>query len=873
MMAEFQRWVYRLILRSLWQNKLRTILTVLGVMLGVGILLAINLANDMALTNFRDSIDRVSGKSNLTIRPTQSDQLDERLLNSLRWIWLLPGKERSRFIPGIEQTALWAEPALQPGALSGEPLSNEVVQMLGLDMLGSFQDSQGGMQLIANTPEPLDILKPYHAYVGERLAKTHHLTPGSSFNLYLNDRLARFTVAGILSETGLGNAYGGSLAVMDLSTAQEAFRMSGMLSKIDLIVPEALLPQVQAKIEQQLPSGLTVQRPTQRSAQVEKMIRSYQYNLTTLSFIALLVGVFLIYNTMSITIIRRRPEIGTLRAIGFAKQQIFGLFVVEALIIGLTGTILGIGFGVFLSQYAAKAVATTVANLYTGQVLDMFSINPWMIAQAFVFGIAMTLIGALAPVLEATAIAPAEASRRASYESRIVQASGKLCLIGSGLAVIALVSSSLPPVSGLPVFGFVSAFTTILAAALWMPLLVKASLTGLLPLLKQWFKTEGRLAGLILRGALGRTAVAVASLMIGIAMMVSLAVMISSFRQTVVTWVQQTLKADLWIEPASKFGSKQTGRIHPQAVATIRALPGVEAVDAFYEFPIEYHGNPTHLGVGDFEVLAKHGNLLFLNGDTAEQVLKRIQSHPAVTVTEAFATRNHVKQNDVIELDTPSGLQRFRIEAVYYDYSSDLGYIVMPRQWYREFYHDERISNLAVYLKPGASPDAVRNAIQSRLKGQSLLHIRSNRELREEVLRIFDRTFAITYALHVIAIAVALLAVMNALFALVLEARREFGILKYLGAEDRQIGKIVMVKAGLLGLFGNVSGLAVGFLLSFLLIYVINKQSFGWTIRFELPLAFLIQSFLLVMATSILSGLIPARLAAQTPAPEVIKSE
>ncbi|MCE3234141.1 MAG: conserved rane protein of unknown function [Vampirovibrio sp.] len=872
-MAEFQRWVYRLIVRSLWQNKLRTILTILGVMLGVGILLAINLANDMALSNFKDSIDRVSGKSNLTIRPTQSDAFDERLLNNLRWIWLLPGEERNGFNPGIEQTALWAEPASPPPKSAGEPLSNEVVQVLGMDMLGTFRDTQSEMQLIAQTRQPLDILKPYHAYVGERLAKIHHLQPGSPFNLYLNDRLARFTVAGILSESGLGNAYGGSLAVMDLSTAQEAFRINGKLSKIDLIVPESLLSAVQAKLEQQLPNGLAVQRPAQRSAQVEKMIRSYQYNLTTLSFIALLVGVFLIYNTMSITIIRRRPEIGTLRAIGFAKHQIFGLFVIEAFIIGLIGTLLGIGFGVFLSQYAAKAVATTVANLYTGQVLDMFSVNPWMILQAFGFGIVMTLIGALAPVLEATSIAPAEASRRASYESRIVQQSGKLSLIGSGLAVVALISSSLPPVSGLPVFGFVSAFTTILAAALWMPLLVKISLTNLLPLLKAWFKTEGRLAGLILRGALGRTAVAVASLMIGIAMMVSLAVMISSFRQTVVSWVQQTLKADLWIEPASKFGSKQTGRIHPQAVATIRALPGVEAVDAFYEFPIEFRGNPTHLGVGDFEVLAKHGKLLFMNGESAEQVLKRVRSRPSVTVTEAFATRNNVKQNDIITLNTPTGLQRFRVEAVYYDYSSDLGYIVMPRQWYREFYKDDRISNLAVYLKPDVSSDAIHTEIQTRLKGQSLLHIRSNRELREEVLRIFDRTFAITYALHVIAIAVALLAVMNSLFALVLEARREFGILKYLGAEDRQIGKIVMIKAGLLGFFGNVSGLAVGFLLSYLLIYVINKQSFGWTIRFELPLAFLIQSFLLVMATSILSGLIPARLAAKTPAPEVIKSE
>lgn len=873
-MNKFLKWIPRLILRSLAQNKLRSLLTVLGIALGVGILLAINLANDMALSNFKDSINRVSGKSNLTIYPTQSDVLDEHLLTQLGWIWLIPGEEPGHFSPGIEQTALWADSNPQKTAHL-DSQQQEVVRMLGLDMLSAVQHNENdeSMKLIAQSANPFDILKPYHAYIGENLAKKHHLKPGDHFQLYLNDGVSKFTVAGILSRGELGDAYGGQIAVMDLSTAQPAFGMQGRLSKIDLFVPEKAVDAVQAKLKAQIPLGIAVERPTQRGEQVEKMVRSYQHNLATLSFIALLVGVFLIYNTMSITIIRRRPEIGTLRAIGFSKRQIFALFLTEALMIGLLGTLLGLGFGVFLSQFAIKAVATTVAALYTGQVLDSFSVNPWLILEAFGFGILMTVIGALTPVLEATAVSPAEASRRAAYESRIFQASGKLSLVGVILAIGAGVTAFQPPVGGLPIFGFVSALCTILAAALWMPLLLKISLNALLQPLKQFLGIEARLAALILRGALGRTAVSVASLMIGIAMMVSLAVMISSFRQTVVTWVEQTLKADLWIEPVSKFDNKQTGLIKPTAVAAIRNLSGVAAVDDFYEFPVQFRGNPTHLGVGSFQVLAKYGNLLFLNNDTASEVVKRVMAHPSIVITEAFATRHHVNKGEWIELATPAGLKRFKIEAVYYDYSSDLGYMIMPRQWYRQFYHDERISNLAVYLKPGVKAESLRQAIFNRLSGQSRLDIRSNQELRENVLRIFDRTFAITYALHVIAIAVALLAVMNALFALVLEARREFGILKYLGAEDRQIGKIVLVKAGLLGIFGNISGLLIGFALSFLLIFVINKQSFGWTIRFEVPWFFLLQSFLLVMLTSIVSGLIPARLAAKTPAPQVIKTE
>ncbi len=869
-MNKFLKWLPGLILRSLAQNKLRTLLTILGIALGVGILLAINLANEMALGNFKNSINRVSGDNNLTIYPTQSDVLDEKLLNQLRWIWLIPGQAPSHFSPGIEQTALWADTQKTPD-LANPP---EVIRMLGVDMLSSFQsDSPDSMKLTSSAASPFDILKPNHAYVGEVLAQKHHLKPGSRFGLFLNDGISYFTVAGILSRGELGDAYGGHIMVMDLSTAQQAFGLQGTINKIDIRVPETAVAEVQAKLKAQLPPGVEVHRPAQKGEQVEKMVRSYQYNLTTLSFIALLVGVFLIYNTMSITIIRRRSEIGTLRAIGFSKWHIFGLFLVEALLIGLLGTLLGLGFGVFLSQFAVKAVATTVAALYTGQVLDQFSINPWLVVQAFGFGLIMTLIGALAPVLEATAVAPAEASRRATYESKIFEASGKLSLLGLVFLVGAIVSALQPPINGLPIFGFVSALCIILAMALWMPLLLKLSLGGLLPLLKRTLGIEARLGGLILRGALGRTAVSVASLMIGIAMMVSLAVMISSFRQTVITWVEQTLKADLWIEPVSKFDSKQTGRIQEGAVAIIQAIPGVAAVDDFYEFPIDYRGNPSNLGVGQFQVLARHGNLQFLDNEAPQSVLKRVMAEPSVIVTEAFSTRNKVGKNSVIELATPTGLRKFRVQGVYYDYSSDLGYIVMPRQWYKPFYQDNRMSNLAVYLNPGVNAETVRQAIHARLQGKSRLDIRSNQELRENVLRIFDRTFAITYALHVIAIAVALLAVMNALFALVLEARREFGLLKYLGATNAQIGKIVMVKAALLGLFGNLSGLAVGLALSFLLIEVINKQSFGWTIRFELPWFFLLQSFGLVMITAIVSGIIPARIAAKTPAPQVIKTE
>ncbi len=872
------QWFLRLSGRSLWQNKVRTGLTIVGIMLGVGILLAINLANDMALNNFKDTLDRIAGTNNLTIRPTQTDTLDETMLYRLRWLWQAHG----RIHPGIEQTALYFDPKAstqnpKTTSISTNSDPRAVIQMIGMDMIGAVQADTGDMKLQSGAGNGLSILEPNHVFIGSTLAKTHHLKPGDTFQVLINDQVQPLIVSGVLSAGGLGSAYGGNLASMDLSTAQTLFHLEGRLSKIDLEVPEADLLAIQDKLNRELPSGISAQRPSQRGAQVEKMLQAYRYNLTTLSFIALLVGMFLIYNTMSIAIIRRRPEIGTLRAIGVSQRAIFMLFLGEAAFIGVIGTVLGLGFGVFLAQFTIKAVALTVAALYTGEILDAFSINPAMLAAGFGFGLLMTLIGAIAPVLEAMGVSPAEASRRASYETRVEKYAGRLGWAGLAMAAISVIAAFQPAINGLPLFGFVSALALILAVALLMPLVLRWILNTLLPLLGMVFQTEGRLAGLILKGALGRTAVAVVSLMIGIAMMASLAIMISSFRKTVITWVDQTIRADLWVEPASRMDSKQTGRMNPVAIAAIRNTPGVAAVDTFYEFPIEFKGNPTRLGVGDFDTLGKYGHLLFMNNEATGPVLERTLHAPALIATEAFATRNHQKAGDVITLETPSGPQAFKIEALYYDYSSDLGYLIMPRKWYRQFYHNDAVSNLAVYLKPHTDTEVIRQQIFAETskpgKGFSRLLIRSNGELRAEVLRVFDRTFSITYALHGIAIIVALLAVMNSLFAMVLEARREYGIVRYLGGSAWQIIRIVLIKAGLLGIFGGVSGLGVGFALSILLIEVINKQSFGWTIRFDVPLPFLLQTLLLVVGTALLAGLIPARFASKTPSPQVIRSE
>lgn len=894
------------VLRGLVKNKVRSVLTILGIALGVAVMLAINLANASALGRFTESIDLVSGKATLNIVPRFEADIDERELNKLSWLY----DEFIKFTPVIDQVVVSAKPP------------HEVIQLLGLDLFSSKEfrqfDISGGNSFASSSGDnnssknnasadeskvsasassgaeekelgvndsssgsggsrsgggAFEIFRRNRVLVGSELAKRENLKVGDNLNLFLNDKEVSCPVAGILNSEGLGKAFAGNVVLMDISCAQELLSMKGRISRIDLIVPPDKIFDINARLTERLPASVAVERPERRGLQVEKMLRSFQYNLTALSLIALLVGMFLIYNTMSISVIRRRWEIGTMRALGASMPVVFSLFMSEAIILGLIGSTLGIAGGVFFAQFALAAVSKTVRALYADQPPGAVIIEPSILLIAFGAGLLLTLVAAWAPSMEAISIPPAEAARRASYERKVERLSPKLALLGCVLLVFGFIASLQPAVAGFPFFGYLAAAMAVFGCAAITPLAMNKLLRLLARLLGSVLGSEGRLAALSLHGALGRTSVAVASLMVGISMMVSLAVMISSFRHTVEAWVQQTLKADLWLEPAGRDVSNRAGRLTPDLVSKIRKVAGIDSVDAFVEYPIEYQGQPANLGAGELDVMIKHGNLMFLNGESSAAVLSRVSGHDAGIISESFSIKHDLKLGDSLTLQSPSGPYQIKIEGVYYDYSSDSGYIVIPRHNFAKHFNDINSTTLAIFLVPNADPESVRQAIFASVPQDSRLNIRTNRELKTQVLRIFDNTFSITYALHAISIAVAILGVMNALFALTMESRRDLGIFKYLGASRSQLGKLVIVQAGLLGSLGNVGGLVIGMALSFLLIHVINKQSFGWTVQFYLPQDFLLQSFALIFVCSILSGLIPARLAEKTPAAEVVRSE
>lgn len=845
---------FSFIIRDLLKNWLRTAITVGGIALGVSVYLAITLANETALSKFRETVDTIAGKANLEIRSQSGRYIPAQFMKDLEWLHALD----VRMAPMIQETVVFGKDGREP------------VQLVGVDVLADPDFFAGGV----GTNQSYDLFAPQSALVGWKLAETYKLSSGSSVDLTINDRVVRFNVSGVLDKHGLGGAFSGNVVATDIENAQAALGSEGRVSEIELIVPEGVLSQVKEEIARALPPSVLVDRPQSRGNNVEKMTRSFQYNLTALAFIALIVGMFLIYNTITISVIRRRSEIGTLRALGLSRSQVSRLFLFEAVAFGIAGSALGLVCGLGFADGALSAIAGTMEHFYFQHPFGSTTVEPASLARAFFIGLFITIVAAIAPVWEATTVQPAEAVRRSSYESKVLGSAGKLALSGLLLFVAGWFAAQAPPLFGFPFLGYAAALCAILGTALCTPLMVRTifSVLGRSPVLKRFFGTEFLLAARSLYGASGRTSLAVASLMIGISMMISLAIMISSFRSTVVAWVDQTLEADLWIQSASRARGSRQARLDESVLKSVINVPSVAAADGFVEQRMMYAGEPSIVAGGDFEVLRKFGTLRVTSGETPEKVFARM-TPDSCFVSESFAIRKDVKVGDAIEIPADSGVMRLTVGAIYYDYSSDLGHVVIDRNLYKQFFDDHSLTSIAVYLKPDVELEAARAQILHAVRGQSLISMRSTRELRKEAMRVFDRTFAVTYALHTIAVAVALLSVINALLALSFESRRDFGILRYLGARRKQIRMIVYGQSFFLGCLGNVTGLIVGGVLSLLLVNVINRQSFGWTVQLEIPWDFIAQSSLLVLGAALVAGYFPARQAARRPAPEVVRDE
>ena len=845
------------IARNLRQQPLRSTATIASLAVGVAVVVAIQLANASSVRGFSAALDALAGRTSLEL--TVPGGLDETRLTDLGWL-----REYGLVSPVIDADVLLEV------AAAGEAPVLEAVRLLGVDILRDrpFRDYplvDGDTPRLVTTQGFLDLLTdPRSVILTRQFTDRHGLRVGDEIGLVVGERSASLHVTGILGDEGPASVLDGSLALMDIAAAQWAADRLGRVDRVDVRLADGIdIARAEQEIAARVPAGITVRRPSSRGAEVERMLRAFQFNLTALSLIALIVGLFLVYNTVSVSVITRRSEIGLLRTLGVTRSAVVGLFLGEAGAFALLGCALGAPLGWLLAHGAVRLTSSTVSQFWIVSSAAVPPLEPGMVALAFAVGLPLALVAAAAPALEAARLTPLAAVRgdddldaRARLPWRSVIGPLALFAAGAWLAVQG-------PVGGLPVFGMLAALAVVLGAGMAMPAVLFGFRRWCGAGMARWLRAEGRLAHANLGSAIPRLSISVAALAVSLAMMAAIAIMVGSFRETVVYWIGQTLQADLFVSTARGSPAAERGGISAVTEAVIAGHPAVEAIDGFMGMDVSYRDSTITVGAGRFATRLERGGLLFKAPVDGSAAMAGAVGRDRVVVSEAFSLKYAAEPGDTIDLPTPNGTAPFEVVAVYFDYSSDRGLVVMDAATFERHFGSDRPSGLTVYLAPGADPEAVRDELDAALGPERRLFITTNAALRTAVLRIFDATFAITYALEVIAIGVSLFGMAATLLTLVLERRREIAMLRLVGADRRQLRRLIVIEAGVLGAVTQAVGLVVGLALSLILIYVINVQSFGWTIQFHLPVGFLAQATVAIIAAAALAGLYPARLAAR----------
>ena len=844
----------RYLLRHPWQMGLSFV----GVALGVAVVVAIDLANASAQRAFLLSTDSVVGRATHQI-VGGSRGIPEDIFRAVR----------------IEAGVRLAAPVVE-GDVAAPDYPGRTFRVLGVDPFAEAPfrpylaglNSRGQTALVSFLTRPATAIMSYGTgrELGLGLAGDP-ATQGQADQLTVRaggvrqrlSIIALLEPADALSRRALD-----SLLVTDITTAQELLGLTGRLSRIDLIMPAGPPGQAElAKIRAVLPPGAEVRSAAARSQSVAQMTRAFSLNLSALSLLALIVGMFLIYNTMTFSVVQRRGLIGALRVVGVTRREIFSLIVAEAALLGLLGTAAGLLLGVVLAQGLVRLVTQTITDLYFVVSVRELTISGLGLLKGLGLGLGASLVAALAPALEATATQPRAVLNRSTLEARSQRvvpwaAVAGVCLVLIGAGLLVLPSRDL-------ILSFGGLFTIFLGCVLVTPVAVVGLLRAVQLLVGTRTDIVGRLCIRSVLASLSRTAVAIAALMVAVSVTVGVGIMIESFRQTVAYWLENALQADIYVAPPSLVSRWNEGTLDPAVVARLSAAPGVEAVSTYRRVSVESPTGRVQLVALQLDV-GRYASYRFVEG-RPEAVWAAFETERTVIVSEPYAYHHRLRVGGAVRLRTDRGMQDFRVAGIFADYGSDRGLVMMSRRTYEQFWHDRGVSSLGLWLSPDRDVTAMLASLRRLVGSVQEVEMRSNRSLRQASLEIFDRTFTITSVLHLLTTAVAFIGVLSALMALQLERERELGVLRATGFTPRQVWGLVTAQTGLMGLLAGLLALPVGLMLASVLVFVINRRSFGWTLELEIMPGLLVQAVLLAVLAALLAGMYPAfRMSRTSPA-------
>jgi len=845
------------VLRHLRRHPLLAALNILSVALGVTVYLATQIANQSANRAFAATVDMVAGKADLQIT-APAGNLSETILPAVATA------------PGVS-----AATPLVRGWLTLPDFPGEYLEVLGIDVFTneSFR-----------TFDPIDfgagdfdlqrwLAGPNAVAVTEEFATRHKLKRGDRIRARVNVADHELEVGFILRSK---NTFDWHFAAMDIGWAQELFGRRGALSAIQLRLTnprerEKVIPALRGV----LPKDATVAAPARRTDEVNKMLGGFELNLAAMSLLSLVVGMFLIYNTVSASVARRRREIGILRSLGVTRNEVRALFLGEAIVLGAIGAFLGLAGGLLLARLLVGAVAETISSLYVLLNVEHATSDPWTFLGAWMIGLASVIVSAWLPAHAAAHMDPVRALHGGSVLEKSVRPSP--AWLWSGLVSIFLAGafSCLALSTGPPWLGFAAAFFVLAGFSFLVPWSIAHFSSAARRFVRAVWRDKGKgaveveLGAANLSRALLRNSITIAALAAAVAMTAGVSVMVFSFRQTVATWINDTLIADLFFAPASNEIVGATSFFPPAAVQFLATHPEVETIDTFREMDLPMGGETVAVAVVRG---GQRRRFQFVQGDGPE-MLRRFQEEPCVLVSESFARRHRLRAGESVELAAPKGPRKFPIAGIFYDYSRDQGIVFMSARTFVEIWHDDRVNSVAVYMKKQGAEETLTQEFRKQFNQDGQFVIYSNRSLRTRVFEIFDQTFAVTYVLRTIAIIVAITGIFLSLTILIAERSRELAIVRAVGGSAAQVRKLLLWETAMLGVLAAVIGLASGLCLSLVLTGVINRAFFGWTIQLAFPWRSLALTPFWIFAAAVMAGILPAWRASRLVLAEGLRSE
>lgn len=825
-------------------------LTAAGVALGVAAVVSIQIINQNALATFGASVRAVSLDADVIVRAAEVP-LDERILAE---VLSDPGVRYARAVHRVEVAYFKSSDdkifldvlgvdLSAPGRL---PLSGAP------DSLGEILAVRGWTAVPPELAQELDLAAPEP---GERA--------GSRFEVVAGTRAVQLEMGATIDFRRIAPLASSRVLVMDIAQSQDLFGERGVIDDINVfLTEEADVDAAVSRLRERLGERAAVTTPGQREEQAEGLLSAFRLNLTALSLISLLVGLFLVHTSVQASLVRRRRELGVLRSMGATKGQVLRLLLTEAAVVGLVGTVVGLPVGYLAATFNIDTVSGTLRDIYLLEEIERLVVPVWIYLLAAALGLGGALLGSLLPALDAVAREPRELLGRAQLSERSGRLAPRLAIGGAVVTVLALGWYAFIG-QGISYAGFVLAIALLLVIPALSPWLLQ-SVARLSPASRLG---AGYAVRTLQSGRAQSSALTVAALGIAFSMLVAITLMIGSFRATLGVWIDQVVIADVYLSTAtSEHGARNAG--FPEAVIEkVSARDDVRFVDAIRRREGRANGRPVRIVAVDLSLPEAVERYPIFEGVADAAALVR---GDAVLVTEPFARKADTWSGDTVTIETPNGETALRVSGVFYDYSTERGVVYMHLDTFAALFGTGQPIGLALYLKDGVDPEGVVRDLESTLAVPGL-YARSNDTLRTRVFEIFEQTFAITRLLQGMSLIIAAFGITLTLFVIAGERRAELALYRALGATRRQVFRLFVGKGVALGGLGTAIGVLGGTLLAGILVFIINRELFGWTIQVYVPWWALTEQIATVAVVALVAAAIPALRASETPAGELTR--